>query len=86
MCRILSDASETRVSISNIFGGLAEKLSTEHGGVSSRGLFVAAAKAATTWNDFVCGKRRKALLRCPDMSRKRDGIVVSALSFLLSPR
>ena len=48
--------------------------------------FVAAAKAATTWNDFVRGKRRKALRRCPDMSRKRDGIVVSALSFLLSPR
>ena len=28
------------------------------------------------------GKRRKALRRCPDMSRKRDGIVVSALFFL----
>ncbi len=35
----------------------------------------------TTCNDFVRGKRRKALRRCPDMSRKRDSIVVSALSF-----
>ena len=29
--------------------------------------------------------RRKALRRCPDLSRKRDGIVVRALSFLPSP-
>ena len=31
------------------------------------------------------GVGRKALRRCPDMSRKRDGIVVSALSFLPPP-
>ena len=47
-------------------------------------LFVTAAKAATTWNDFI-ERRRKALRRCPDLSRKRDGIVVSALSFLSPP-
>ena len=31
------------------------------------------------------GVGRKALRRCPDLSRKRDGIVVSALSFLPPP-
>ena len=44
-----------------------------------------AAKAATTCIDFASGAGRKALRRCPDLSRKRDGIVVSALSFLPSP-
>jgi hypothetical protein len=40
---------------------------------------------ATTYIDFASGAGRKALRRCPDMSRKRDGIVVSALSFLPHP-
>ena len=40
---------------------------------------------ATTCNDLSSVARRKALRRCPDMSRKRDGIAVTALSFLLSP-
>ena len=40
--------------------------------------------AATTYIDFASGDGRKALRRCPDLSRKRDGIVVRALSSLLS--
>jgi hypothetical protein len=40
---------------------------------------------ATTYIDFASEEKRKALRRCPDMSRKRDGIVVSALSFLFPP-
>ena len=44
-----------------------------------------AAKAATTYIDFASGDGRKALRRCPDLSRKRDGIVVRALSFLPFP-
>ena len=39
--------------------------------------------AATTYIDFASGDGRKALRRCPDLSRKRDGIVTRALSFLL---
>jgi hypothetical protein len=41
--------------------------------------------AQTTYIDFASGAGRKALRRCPDLSRKRDGIVVRALSFLPSP-
>ena len=41
--------------------------------------------AATTCIDLTSGAGRKALRRCPDLSRKRDGIVVIALSFLPSP-
>ena len=40
---------------------------------------------STTCNDFSSVARMKALRRCPDVSRKRDGIAVTALSFLLSP-
>jgi hypothetical protein len=40
---------------------------------------------ATTCIDLSSEGRRKALRRCPDMSRKRDGIAVTALSFLLPP-